>query len=55
MVKSLIRKKMVYINILYTISVNIYIFISESQKAILPKFISASNKDNLNYILIQYK
>ena len=47
MVESLIRKRIVYIMILFTTSVNIYIYVSEIQRGILPKFISASYKDNL--------
>ena len=47
MVESFIRKRIVYIMILFTTSVNIYIYVSEIQRGILPKFISASYKDNL--------
>ena len=47
MVESLIRKRMVYIMILFTFSINIYLYVSEIQQGILPKFISASYKDNL--------
>ena len=47
MVESLIKKRIIYILIAFTTTVNIYIYISEIHTSILPKFISASYKDNI--------
>ncbi len=47
MVESLIRKRIAYFLLAFTTSVNIYIYISEIHTGILPKFISASYKDNI--------
>ena len=47
MVESLIRKRIAYFLLAFTTSVNVYIYISEIHTGILPKFISASYKDNI--------
>ena len=47
MVESFMKKKIVYMFIILTTSINIYLYISEIHTSILPKFISASYKDNL--------
>ena len=47
MVESFIKKRIVYILIAFTAFINIYLYISEIHTSILPKFISASYKDNL--------
>ena len=47
MVESLFKKRIIYILIAFTTIVNIYIYISEIHTSILPKFISASYKDNI--------
>ena len=48
MVEQMIQKRIVYILIALTTSVTIYMYIAEIQTSILPKFIAASYKDNLN-------
>ena len=47
MVESIIKKRIIYILIVLTTSINIYIYFSEIHTSILPKFISASYKDNI--------
>ena len=47
MVEGFIKKRIVYIFIALTTCFNVYIYISEIHTSILPKFISASYKDNL--------
>ena len=48
MVEQIMKKRIVYIFITLTISLSIYMYIAEIHTSILPKFISASYKDNLN-------
>ena len=48
MVEQIMKKRIVYIFITLSISLCIYMYIAEIHTSILPKFISASYKDNLN-------
>ena len=48
MVEQIIKKRIVYTFITLTISLSIYMYIAEIHTNILPKFIAASYKDNLN-------
>ena len=48
MVELLMKKRIIYSFIALTTSISIYMYIAEIHTSILPKFISASYKDNLN-------
>ena len=48
MVEQIMKKRIVYIFITLSISLSIYMYIAEIHTSILPKFIAASYKDNLN-------
>ena len=48
MVEQIMKKRIVYIFITLSLSLCIYMYIAEIHTSILPKFIAASYKDNLN-------